>query len=1319
MHDEMVEIFHQRQNDKTLTEDEIGTKIVSTNRVQSSFQEFSAKQIQQDINFSNKTPNTGQFFESKKRLQNYNDDNQFRQAQSQNDISNAQNDNPKNDHFSFIKEEQKQQQSSLSVSLHNENKSLIYDEHVENKTNASQICGINSGFNFNISPTFRKKSANSQTDVPPELQNMSQQDGINLNSPQIFSNIDTKYADAQNKSLSIQLSCQKSNQQDQIEQSGNDQGRSIFQNQSQLSGIALEISNKKQKQSLASQILSRKKESKKFTEVEKQTHPKKAQKKTPNFIHIIMKMKNYAYKMASNIESKRLALLQKQKFFYLRDKTINYDKQEKEGYQFYDYNHFQKFIHLIFEQAQSTHLIKRLMQKIPTMPLFLPQSLWKFIWDIFNMIIVIIFFFYLPLYFIYGIQFKEVFYFQNMDVLLVIVATLDILINLNTVQYRKGNLLHSRTLILLEYISKNGLLNLSFVAILWIVLASQRNQFQLIQNYRFSIIFFVVALFKVFKQNSFKNRIYDRFYLRKINRGIISLMQIFFNLFIVSHVFACMWLVVGKINQTPESILCAYLNSIGQILSEMDINNKEYDEHFNAIYGFMHKKNISTDLQVQVREYLQYFFIQSNQEDIQKQQKVIQLLPEALQNQIMLEANKIIFESSTLFRMNFSEQIIQKTIKLIEQKEFRPGQKIITQDVENDNCIYFIEKGSVEIYNTNNNEELKLLHKGDQFGEIQFFTGQVSQVSARSVEFTKLLAIKRTSFFELIQSSPLDLERYCMIKDSILYSNKLEMVDVFCYCCKSSNHLVTQCNFIHLQLDKYKIIKDYVKNDFQARDKDIQRKKFSYETLQIKDQIEERARQFVDDNLEDLYTKGWFNELIQQEFQDQLVQFKYSYGNPSHPSLKTINQPQNYQHFQKMKTNQNYQNQLSNIKIQYQKVKNIIANIQDNQSMNNYSELYPLDKSSAQVQQKSNNNVQPTFSAYDEFSQSPHAYNLNKKVQFSINSLQENNEDNQGDNKSIQVQSSQFINHNNTPISFHHYQTIAGDCNNFNTPTNRQRQQSNFSDSSPKSANNNIYVNVNSANYYHQSNGQNNINNQGIMKYHSPQANNYYINDLMQQYAYYDSSNQLSNQDTYTQVAYQNVQEDNQYYNRQRNQSKSANQNEQQQKQKEYANLRENIKRNTILTEALKKKRSSNPLLMSKQLSSINQKQANEALIRQLKELVQMPHDLTMQQGYFQFETLKNYQVYLPQNNCERVILSYSVLMRKNQAFQQIYKTKKSFQNKNENEKLIKLHKSQEQNNNQSSKKSINYLKNLLKQNQLENQQEELNEENHKNNSIS
>ncbi|EAR99211.2 cation channel family protein (macronuclear) [Tetrahymena thermophila SB210] len=1381
-HDEMIEIFHQRMKEKTLTEDEFGTKGASLNRMQSSFQELSSK-IFQDNNLSIKIGNIGQIIDSKKRLQCNNEDSQLEFIQSKIDINYVQNDN-----FNISAKDKKQLQNSMTSSIQNVNQQPIFQDNPDNKSMVSSIQDLNSScLNQNLSPTFRnRKKNNEQSDIlGQQKKNQQLSGGSDIQSNQISSKAKIKQEDQQVREPSISINDKLDNNQDQTPlKLFNAKGRTFKQNkqnESQFSGIGMENSNQKQKQSQATfQNENRKKQSRKFTEM-----PKK-QKKT-NFIHIIMKMKSYAYKMASNIQSKKLAILQRQKFFYLRDKTINYNKQEKEDFEFYDYNRFQKFILLIFQQTQSIFFAKRLLHRIPTIPLFLPQSIWKFVWDIFNMIIVIVFFFYLPLYFIYGIQFSTVFYLQNLDIMLVIIATLDVFVNLNTVQYRKGNLLHSRSLILLEYFSKNGILNMLFVTILWIVVASQRIQIQLIQNYRFSIMFFAVALFKVFRQNSFKNRIYDRFYLRKINRGFISLMQIFFNLFIVTHLFACIWLIVGKINQTEDSILCAQqnaynnyknctytwldklsgaqnltfyeqylrayyfstvtmitvgygdiipvnsqeyllsiltmliacgmfgysLNSIGQILSEMDINNKEYDEHFNAIYGFMYKKNISTDLQVQVREYLQYFFIQSNQEDIQKQQKVISLLPDSLQNQIMLEANKIIFENSNLFKMNFSEQIIQKTIKIIEQREFRPGQKIIVQDVENDNSIYFIEKGSVEVYNSNNNEGLKLLHKGNQFGEIQFFTGQTSQLSVRSIEFTKLLAIKRSSFFELVQSSPLDLERFCMIKDSILINNKLDMVGIFCYCCKSSNHLVTQCSFIHLQQDKYKIIKEYVKNDFQGRDKDIQRRGYSYDSLQIKDQIDESARQYVEENIEELCTKGWFNDLVQQEYQNQLAQFKNSYGNPSRTSLKNINQLQNQYYFQKTKTNQTLQKQLSNIKFQYQKVKNTISNIQESQNMNTYIELHPFDKSSAHIQPRSNNNFQHAFSGYnDEFSQSLQAFNFNKKVQFSINSLQENsNDDNQTDNKSLQVQqcqSQQVINYGNNPIGFHHYQSNLGDCS--FTPSNRQRQQSNYSEkcTSPKSTQNNILVNVNSANYYHQNNPQNTQASQNIQCY-NPQTSNYCINDILQQFASFDSSKQINinNQDTFSQVSYQNTQYDNQFYNRYKSQSKSPNQSDQQQRHKEYINSKENIKKSTLKSEIFNKKVSINPLILSKQLSNINQKYTNEALIKQLKELVQIPHNINTQQENFLFDILKSYQFYMPQNNYERVILSFNVLMRKNQANLSNQNTKKSLQ-KNKLKNIVKA----------QINKPIQFYKNLLKQNELENKQQDSNiEENHKNNS--
>ncbi|KAL4484811.1 hypothetical protein ABPG74_019988 [Tetrahymena malaccensis] len=1390
MHNEMVEIFYSRQQEKTLTEDEYGTKNISINKIQSSLQEISVKKLQLDAEINSKMQNSIQIMDSKNKIQLQNEDNQLSYIQNNNEISLLQFKNVNYD-TDIPKQDQKcQLQDSLSLYVQNDHKKFICLDNYDLKNSLQHIQNINnSTSNLNTlvaSPNFRNNPLSFQSGTPQGT-NEIQQNQNKVISKYFTSNIDSKVEGQQERSLPNQMSDNKIDQQQPIQTKQlNGEFKISLQNQNCLNGGgAIESPNKKQKQILSSIHVSRKKDSRKMTENEKNLLQKKQKKN--NFIHIIMKMKNYAYKMASNIESKRLALLQRQKFYYLRDKTINYDKQDKENYEFYDYNYFQKIIHLFFKQANAIQLIKTIRKRTPAIPLFQPQSIMKFTWDILNMIIVIIFFFYLPLFFIYGIQFSAAFYIQNLDILLATIATLDVFVKLNTVQYKKGNLLHSRTLILVEQISKDGLLNISFVIIIWINVASQRNEFQLLHDYKISVLFFMVALIKVFKQNTFKNRIYDRFYLRKMNRGIISLLQIFFNLFIVSHLFACIWLVFGKMNQTEDSILCAQqgpsfsfnnctytwldklqgikslefyeqylrayyfttvtmitvgygditpvnsreyllsvltmliacgmfgysLNSIGQILSEMNINNKEYDEHFNAIYGFMHKKNVSIDLQVQVREYLQYFFIQSNQEDIQKQQKVIQLLPEALQNQIMLEANKIVFEKSPLFRKNFSQQIIQKTIKLIEQKEYRPGQKIITQEEENDYCIYFIEKGSVEIYNNNNNEKLKVLHKGDYFGEIQFFTGRSSQLSVRSVEFTKLLAIKRNSFYELIQSSPIDLEKFCMIKDSITFNNKLDIVGVVCYCCKSTSHLVTECNFIHLCSDKFKIIKEYAKNDFQARDKDIQRKSFSYNSLQVKHQIEEEAKLFVDENLEDLSWQGWFSEAMKQEFQEDLNIMKNGRGQPS---LRTIGFQQNVNNIQKGKSQPS---QLQNIKLQYQFVKsnnqeNLNQNMnsdlnyidrQDRQSIQIQQKSYnTFDKQSLQIQQKSNNNFQYTVNN-DEYScSSNNGCTQCKKIYFSIKSLQDKIvDDDQGDNKSQltqQCQHSQFINQQNQTSNIHHNLMQGEGGNVLNTPTNRQRQLSNLSEMcpSPYSANNKLYVNVNNPAYYN----ANNLYPQTSLGFqlYNPSNINYSIPEF-QNHNSSQESNNLTNNDNYSQFSNKNKIEDNnnKLYNKQMNQQKSFNQNDQ---KDQYAN------KSSLKTDIVSMKKSQNRYL-SKQLSSYFQKQANDALLKQLKELFQQPQKQSTQDCDFQFETLKSYQVYMPQNNYERVLLLYSVQMRKHQTFQ--YKTIKSISNKNNDSKPGDPSQKSQPSNLNEAPKNIQYYQNLIKENQQNTQSKQQQQE--------
>lgn len=55
-------------------------------------------------------------------------------------------------------------------------------------------------------------------------------------------------------------------------------------------------------------------------------------------------------------------------------------------------------------------------------------------------------------------------------------------------------------------------------------------------------------------------------------------------------------------------------------------------------------------------------------------------------------------KDSPVFKNNFSEQVIQKTVALIQEFKCPPEEEIFFDGDRDDCAIFFIEKGSVELY---------------------------------------------------------------------------------------------------------------------------------------------------------------------------------------------------------------------------------------------------------------------------------------------------------------------------------------------------------------------------------------------------------------------------------------------------------------------------------------------------------------------------------------------------------------------------------------------------------------------------------------------
>jgi hypothetical protein len=62
-----------------------------------------------------------------------------------------------------------------------------------------------------------------------------------------------------------------------------------------------------------------------------------------------------------------------------------------------------------------------------------------------------------------------------------------------------------------------------------------------------------------------------------------------------------------------------------------------------------------------------------------------------------MQANKIALIDSPIFRENFSENVILKTVPLIREVRLNPEENLFSQGDFDECCIYFVEKGLLEI----------------------------------------------------------------------------------------------------------------------------------------------------------------------------------------------------------------------------------------------------------------------------------------------------------------------------------------------------------------------------------------------------------------------------------------------------------------------------------------------------------------------------------------------------------------------------------------------------------------------------------------------
>ncbi|KAL4499450.1 hypothetical protein ABPG73_009000 [Tetrahymena malaccensis] len=458
--------------------------------------------------------------------------------------------------------------------------------------------------------------------------------------------------------------------------------------------------------------------------------------------------------------------------------------------------------------------------------------------------------------------------FQLLFQILFNLSIIDIFIELNTGVLQKGIIIYDRNFIIKSYMKNTFFLDLlgNIPLFFYISKVEVSTTMGIFNNFLFT--FKWVKISKVLKQIAFyvsyekdHKNIFDLFKLLVFVVGICHVFCLFwhglvqleikngvtnnwlasknlldasiYDRYIYSFYFLAVTMAtVGYGDITPQNTLeilfttitifvtCVVyafsLNTIGGIIENIEKKDKKYKENLQIIHALMREEEVSRELKIQVSNYIEYLYKESN--EIQKKQEklIIQKLSAKLRNDLTLEIQGKYISNIPLFK---SLQEKDKVAKIMQEQLYSPAETIFTQGERDDCSLYYIVKGSVSIiFNPDQNsnretQQIQFQQKKEYFGEFSFITGNPRTYTAKASDFCRIYKINREQFLSVIQENDQDFEHFQMIKEAINFNNNFKFCSINCSICKSEKHFSINCPKTHLTFNKQIILSRFNKNE--------------------------------------------------------------------------------------------------------------------------------------------------------------------------------------------------------------------------------------------------------------------------------------------------------------------------------------------------------------------------------------------------------------------------------------------------------------------------------------------------------------------------
>ncbi|KAL4494240.1 hypothetical protein ABPG73_018759 [Tetrahymena malaccensis] len=342
------------------------------------------------------------------------------------------------------------------------------------------------------------------------------------------------------------------------------------------------------------------------------------------------------------------------------------------------------------------------------------------------------------------------------------------------------------------------------------------------------------------------------------------------------------------------------INSIGNILSDFKQKSDMYLTELGKLNKYLSHYQVSTEVQTNARKYLKFVHQEKNKDQLSTLQS-LNNLSDYLQKQIKMEVISKKLKQIHFIRNLLKEETILKLSLQVQENIYQPEQIILGQNEIKEPAIYIINHGRVqkysqydltakensiivqysEIFQQVSSHQLifqqnqQVLQEKENFGLIEFLSNkESSDFNFKSKELTSIFSLQLSSFLKVIKQDNESYEKFCYIRDQVIYQKYLSQVICPCISCQSKNHTLKECPCIFYNSRCVSITKNFLKQGkLHLKIKRSARKKQNSWKLIELNKI--KVSDFQNDNINQLS----FNEcsqITEEEEEEQIdnIQFK-------------------------------------------------------------------------------------------------------------------------------------------------------------------------------------------------------------------------------------------------------------------------------------------------------------------------------------------------------------------------------------------------------------------------------------------------------------